>query len=79
MASHGFFAGDTTVACVEWKRRYVLWMNFEIGVERWWAGGFALRYFAGFAHGCSLDSCVGTVNGEGLTLPDASGTTTFTS
>ena len=60
--------------CVEnqpchYPTRYVLWMNFELGVERWWAGGFALRYFAGYAHGCTTDSCMTSINGDQLSFP----------
>jgi hypothetical protein len=37
--------------------RYVFWGNVEIGGEHWWSGGFALRYFLGYARGCTTDSC----------------------
>jgi hypothetical protein len=38
---------------------YFLWSNFELGGEWWWSGGFAMRLFAGYAHGwCVSDSCV---------------------
>jgi hypothetical protein len=37
--------------------RYVIWSNFETGVEHWWRNGFATRLFVGFAHGfASADS-----------------------
>ena len=39
---------------------YFLWNNFELGGEWWWSGGFAMRLFAGYAHGwCVSDTCVG--------------------
>ena len=31
--------------------RYVIWSNFEIGLEHSWRNGFATRLFAGYAHG----------------------------
>jgi hypothetical protein len=31
--------------------RYVIWTNFEVGLEHWWRNGFATRLFAGYAHG----------------------------
>jgi len=38
---------------------YFVWSNFEIGGEYWASGGFALRYFVGYAHGwCTSSSCV---------------------
>ena len=38
---------------------YFVWSNFEIGVEYWSSGGFALRFFAGYAHGwCTSSSCI---------------------
>jgi hypothetical protein len=30
---------------------YMLSANFEIGLERWWSNGFALRSFVGYAQG----------------------------
>ena len=37
---------------------YYLWSNFEIGYEWWWSGGFALRFFGGYAHGwCVSGTC----------------------
>jgi hypothetical protein len=36
---------------------YWMWANFEIGGEHWLVGGFAVRYFAGYARGCQLTSC----------------------
>jgi hypothetical protein len=35
---------------------YTLWANFEIGGEHWSRGGFALRYYLGFARGAMLQS-----------------------
>jgi hypothetical protein len=52
--------------------RYVVWMNLEVGTEHWFSGGFALRYFLGFAQGCTTDSCTRTsVNGASLHIPYA--------
>jgi hypothetical protein len=34
---------------------YVVWANFEIGGEHRLRGGFAFRYFAGYAHGWRTD------------------------
>jgi hypothetical protein len=31
--------------------QYVIWSNFETGFEHWWRNGFAIRVFAGYAHG----------------------------
>ena len=31
--------------------QYVIWANFETGLEHWWRNGFATRVFAGYAHG----------------------------
>jgi hypothetical protein len=38
---------------------YFLWENLEIGGEHWFAHGFALRWFVGYAHGsCVSSTCV---------------------
>ena len=31
--------------------QYVIWSNFETGLEHWWRNGFAIRLFAGYGHG----------------------------
>ncbi len=31
--------------------QYVIWSNFETGLEHWWRNGFATRLFAGYGHG----------------------------
>jgi hypothetical protein len=31
--------------------QYVIWSNFETGIEHWWRNGFAIRVFAGYGHG----------------------------
>lgn len=42
---------------------YFVWSNFEIGGERWWSNGFAMRYFVGYAHGwCTSSSCVSALD-----------------
>jgi hypothetical protein len=35
---------------------YTLWANVELGGEYWSRGGFAFRYFIGYAHGMPLSS-----------------------
>jgi hypothetical protein len=35
---------------------YTLWTNVEIGGEYWSRGGFAFRYYIGYAHGIPLSS-----------------------
>lgn len=46
--SGGQYATDPTY--------YTIWANFEIGSEHWSRGGFAFRYYLGFAHGMMLGS-----------------------
>ncbi len=41
---------------------YMLWANFEIGGEHWLRGGFAFRYFAGYAHGWRTDDPSSTLD-----------------
>jgi hypothetical protein len=48
---------------------YVLWANFEIGGEHWWGFGLALRYFLGYAVGCTSASCSRTPAGGSLRFP----------
>ncbi|HEY5090474.1 MAG TPA: hypothetical protein VIK30_10915 [Polyangia bacterium] len=40
---------DSNTPCAE--SRYVVWANVEAGGEHWLNSGFAVRYFAGYAHG----------------------------
>ena len=40
----------------------MLWANFEIGGEHWLRGGFAFRYFAGYAHGWRTDDPSSTLD-----------------
>jgi hypothetical protein len=49
--------------------RYVLWANLEAGGEHWFAHGFALRYFVGYAFGCDADTCGSSVNEQDLRFP----------
>lgn len=34
--------------------QYVIWSNLETGFEHWWRNGFAIRAFAGYAHGFAV-------------------------
>jgi hypothetical protein len=54
------FLRDTFQVCAEdpcpttnapYPTQYVVWSNFETGLEHWWRNGLAIRLFAGYAHG----------------------------
>jgi hypothetical protein len=49
--------------------KYVLWLNLEIGGEHWSTQGFAVRYFLGWANGCTFVGCSRTVNNGTLSFP----------
>jgi hypothetical protein len=51
--------------------RYVFWANTEMGGEHWFSRGLALRYFAGYARGCTTASCTATAYGAPLAIPYA--------
>jgi hypothetical protein len=51
--------------------RYVFWGNVELGGEHWFRRGFAVRYFVGYAHGCTTESCNTTAYGASLNIPYA--------
>jgi hypothetical protein len=44
----------------------MLWGNIEVGTERWWNGGFAMRTFIGYARGCTMTSCRHADGGQGI-------------
>jgi hypothetical protein len=71
--SGGHYGGDAALCFTDadcWGvKPYVVWGNFELGGEHWWPGGFALRYFIGYAHGCTTSSCSAVVNNESLNTP----------
>lgn len=56
--SGGNFANVNVVDCdndCSPPVHYMMWANFEIGVERWSQSGFAVRSFIGYAHGLLAD------------------------
>lgn len=50
---------------------YSLWLNVEIGGERWMSVGFAFRYFLGFAAGATLNPFGLSVYRQPLAIPYA--------
>jgi hypothetical protein len=62
--SGGEFADTFLVCddCTTYPVQYMLWANFEIGVERWWPSGFALRSFVGYAQGLLTASPYSTID-----------------
>jgi hypothetical protein len=50
--------------------RYAFWSNLEFGGEHLWPSGFAMRYFAGYAKGCTTNLCVaGGLSGQDMSFP----------
>jgi hypothetical protein len=48
---------------------YTLWTNLEIGGEHWTRGGFAIRYFVGYAIGKIVGSGVESADASPLSFP----------
>jgi len=58
-ADFPIFCGENPCTTNPYPVSYFLWSNFEIGGEHWWSGGFAMRYFIGYAHAwCVSNPCV---------------------